>query len=266
MFEGDMRHVEVQFDARAWCDEGVDLLRFDHQLHEAEDITDTKLCVNLSVFGPTDLIYRSAPEVALRYQRLRPVHNKFSRGALFAEIRTRHRDLHPLHKPLVRADYEHALDVWQWLVRLSPDASLALQAAALFHDVERLQSEADTRVEQHAADYHAFKSEHARRGAALLREVLSGLSLPETCAERIASLVARHEQPGEDRELSLLNDADALSFFSLNSPGFLRYYGPAHTERKVRYTLDRMSPRARAWLARMRLEKGIHDLLTGQRM
>lgn len=63
------------------------------------------------------------------------------------------------------------------------------------------------RIEQHASDYRAFKNEHARRGAGMTR--------------------------------------DALSFFSLNSTGFLHYYGVEHTRRKIAYTLARL--RESAW-------------------
>lgn len=60
----------------------------------------------------------------------------------------RHRSLHPADKPLVRADYRHALDVWQWVLRLDPEAGGAVQIAALFHDVERIFTEAESRSEQ----------------------------------------------------------------------------------------------------------------------
>jgi hypothetical protein len=86
--------------------------------------------------------------------------------------------------------------------------------------------------------------------------------LGDPSAWRVAELVAWHERPGRDEELLLLNDADALSFFSLNSSGFLDYYGPAHTARKVLYTLDRMRPSARRRLrAGIRLRREIEALV-----
>ena len=46
------------------------------------------------------------------------------------------------------------------------------QLAVLLHDIERLASEPDARVEHLAADYQAFKDAHARAGAQLARAVL----------------------------------------------------------------------------------------------
>jgi hypothetical protein len=50
-----------------------------------------------------------------------------------------------------------------------------------------------------------------------------------------------------------LDDADALSFFSLNSEGYLRYFGAAQTRRTVAHAFDRLSEAARARLSEIRL-------------
>jgi hypothetical protein len=62
-----------------------------------------------------------------------------------------------------------------------------------------------------------------------------------------------HERASDAPALRALNDADALSFFSLNSPGYLAYFGAARTAAKVAYTLARMSGPARRELAALRL-------------
>jgi hypothetical protein len=131
--------------------------------------------------------------------------------------------------------------------------SLPVQLAALFHDIERLVSEPDVRVEHHAADYQSFKDAHAGEGARMASLVLQAASIDSVTRRSTAELVAGHERRGVGADRTLLNDADALSFFSLNSPGFLRYYGEAHTRKKVAYTLRRMSAAARARLAGIRL-------------
>ncbi len=94
------------------------------------------------------------------------VRNERSSDERFAEILRRHRQLHDLDKPLVKADFDHALDVWQWTLRLRPQSSLPLQVAALFHDIERLVSEADVRIEQHAPDYQTLQGRPCARGRA----------------------------------------------------------------------------------------------------
>jgi hypothetical protein len=206
------------------------------------------------------LLEQTAREILTRYQRLVPRTNRHSATATFRAVLSGHRAMHDLTKPLVKADYDHALDVWQWALRLSPMAGLAVQLAALFHDVERLISEADRRVEHTAADYQAFKNAHAEQGAKMAVEVLGACGVDRgTCAE-VAALIREHELPhqlaqGGDREL--LADADALSFFSLNSSGFADYYGQQHTRMKVRYSLGRMSSRAIRRLAGVRLREDI---------
>ena len=196
-----------------------------------------------------------AEQVALRTQRLAPVRTIADQW--FEHVLALHRELHDLDKPLVRADHDHAIDTWQWILRLDRGATAACQLAALLHDIERLVSEADARVEHHAADYQAFKDAHARAGAGLARGLLERAEVPGALVDRVAMLVEIHERRGDDREVMLVNDADALSFFSLNSPGYLAYFGPEQTRKKVAYTLARMSPAARACLPRLRIPRGV---------
>jgi hypothetical protein len=197
-----------------------------------------------------------AMEVLNRVQRLIARRNGASEGSLFDRVLERHRALHDLSKPLVRADYNHALDVWQWLLRLDPGASLALQLAALFHDVERLVSEADARVEHLAADYQQFKDAHAAAGAAMTRAILRECGVAEDVGEEVADLIAHHEHHPD-----LLADADALSFFSLNSPGYADYFGPEQTRRKVAYSWNRLRPESRSKLASVRLRADVKEML-----
>lgn len=204
---------------------------------------------------------RAALEVLTRAQVFLPAGPPERDGGPLDRVRKLHRRLHDLGKPLVAADYWHAHDTHRWVLRLRPTASVALQIAALFHDAERLLSEADVRVEQHAADYQAFKNAHARTGARLLCEWLGELGLDEALVHRAAALVADHERHAHDAEAQALADADALSFFSLNSPGFLDYYGPEHTARKVAYTLGRLSPGERWRLSWIKLRADVAEIV-----
>jgi hypothetical protein len=213
--------------------------------------------------GPFALVLRggceeTVREVLTRCQRWMNRRNEASRDALFDRVLRRHREAHDLAKPLVRADYNHALDTWQWVLRLAPDAGLAVQLAALFHDVERLVSEADARIEQHAVHYQTFKTGHAARGAELAEGLLAEAGVDAGTRRQVGRLIAAHESPAAPGDpdveaIDLLNDADALSFFSLNSVGYLDYYGPEQTRKKVTYTLRRLRPAAHRHLAGMRL-------------
>lgn len=202
-----------------------------------------------------------ALEVLNRCQRAIGRRNRHSHGQLFDRILRRHRQLHDLSKPLVRADYNHALDVWQWALRLDPNASISVQLAALFHDIERLASESDARVEHLAADYQTFKDEHARRGAEITNDVLEEAGVPAPVRARVAEIVAVHERQSADAEVALLNDADALSFFSLNSNGYADYFGPEQTRKKIAYTLNRMRASAREKLKHVRLRPDVRAMM-----
>ncbi|KYF55049.1 hypothetical protein BE08_36260 [Sorangium cellulosum] len=253
------RHASI--DARAWRASALDLWALDTHLHAL----DARGLFALRIEGlDAQIAARTAHEVLTRCQRFIRRRNLASATAVFARVLARHRELYDLDRPLVRADYDHAIDVWQWMLRLDPRASVAAQAAALFHDVERLVSESNVRIEHRAPDYQAFKDEHARRGAALARSALAGVGLAPEVVGRVGELVSAHERPGDDAELALLNDADALSFFSLNSAGFLDYYGPEHTRAKVAYTLRRLRPEARALLPRVRCRPEVEAMILGE--
>jgi hypothetical protein len=242
-----------------WQSADLDLLQLDALIYE-RTATSARACLRLSASGVEPAAFFE--QVLTRYQRLLPFAGWTEPSV--AQALRRHQALFDLQKPLVRADYDHALDTWRWTLRLDSGASPALQLAALFHDIERLRSEADQRVEHLARDYHAFKQSHARSGALLSAEVLEQCGLTTALVERVQHLIDHHESPGEDDELAALNDADALSFFSLNSWGFVRYFGLAHTRTKVAYTLSRMRPRARRYLGRFRYHPELGALLREQ--
>lgn len=188
-------------------------------------------------------------------------------GALPDEALTRLlarlRVLHPADKPLVEADYQHALDAWQWVLRLEPEAGAAVQIAALFHDVERVFTEAEVRSEQAVAEYDDYKARHAARSARIAERMLAEEGIDPALRERACALIAGHDQPGraDSSDAALLEDADALSFFSMNSSGYLAYYGEAQARRKAEWTFARLSRRGRQCLARLSLPSEVAALL-----
>jgi Domain of unknown function (DUF4202) len=254
---------EVLIEIARWQGGSFDMASLDAEVAAAGD--SGPFCLRIDGFDGcgAELGKAAVVEIMTRYQRLAPLRTAASAEAWFTRALAVHRAMHDLQKPLVRADFDHALDTWQWAVRLDPAASAAVQLAALFHDIERLVTEADRRVEHLAPDYQAFKDAHARAGAAAARVALRHAGVPAATARRAADLVEAHERPSGEPELALLNDADALSFFSLNSWGFLGYYGLAHTARKVDYTLRRMGPAARARLFPVRYHPEVEALVRG---
>lgn len=213
----------------------------------------------IMVRGDGNIVF-VACETLTRYQRFIDRRNARSRVPLFERVLMAHHLLHDQRKPLVKADRDHALDTWHWVLRLSADASFAVQLAALFHDIERLESESDARVEHRAANYQAFKDAHARRGGDRTYDVLRAAGVDTPTAVRVRDIVAHHERRGADPEVDLINDADALSFFSLSSSGYLDYFGPEQTRRKIAYTLGRLGTSARRKLALVRLRPDVRAL------
>jgi hypothetical protein len=265
----------VVLDAAEWNDLGRDFAPFDERVDRGVAGGPTTLVVLGMGAQPSDAL-RAAFQMLTRWQRLIDRRNESSRGPLFDAVLARFRSLHELYglqRPLVRADYNHALDTWQWLLRLCPDAGAALQMAALLHDVERLESEADGRVEHLAPDYTRFKEAHARRGSLMARRLLEGEGAPGELGDRVAELVAGHERPerederdrscdgARDRARAWLNDADGLSFFSQNSAGYMDYFGDRQTRCKIEWTLGRMRPAAVARIASVRLRADVRELV-----
>jgi hypothetical protein len=203
----------------------------------------------------------SALQIAIRFQRFDVTPNPASATPFFQQILAAHEAMYDRRRPLIAADHDHALDTWRWILRLEPHASLSLQLAALFHDIERLASEADARVESGARDYVAFKRAHAEEGGRIVARLLASLSTPQPLVERTQALVAKHELAldGEAVEpsVALLANADALSFLSLGAPGFARHFGPETTARKIAYTLRRLDDTGLAWLTRLKLPRTI---------
>jgi hypothetical protein len=243
-------------DGAAWRSDDFDFWAFDRRLDDLAAGDGT-----LGISAPRDAV-AIAREILTRAQRVAPRRAGASTTAWFRRVLELHREMHDLAKPLVRADYDHALDTWQWTLRLDPQAAADVQLGALCHDLERLESEADRRIEHGAADYQAFKDAHARGGARLAADLFSRARVPADIAARAIALIETHERPSANPASRALNDADALSFFALNSPGYLRYFGPAQTARKVTYSFARMSRVARRELPALRLPAPIREQLT----
>ena len=252
----------LRLDAEAWRAPGFDPQDWDARVFEAAERAALGTGLTLHLGGaPRQALATTALEVLTRYQGLIGRRNAASEGPLFDGLLAHLRSLHDPNDALEQADYRHALDTWQWVLRLSPGADLALQLAALFHDVERPLSATDTRLTHPAHDYLSFKDAHAARGAELALAVLTEAGVEPRVRERVRWLIRRHERPESDMALVLLNEADALSFFSLKASGFARLFTRAHTRREVAHTLARLRPTQRWRLARIRLAPHVRRLL-----
>jgi len=135
----------------------------------------------------------------------------------------------------------HADNTVEWLLRLEPDASEALQLAALAHDIDR----AMEKIKVRRADfdnYDVFKAAHARNSAEILRPILTACGVERNIVDEACRLVELHEvggDPGSD----LLKDADSISFFDVNLPLYFQREGWDETKRRSHWGFRRLTPR-----------------------
>lgn len=127
-------------------------------------------------------------------------------------------------------DVFHSLNTLEWVLKIAPDADMALQIAALGHDIEH--GLPDRSV--HPANYQTYdeyKQAHAINSAQILREILEECGAAPETVEDVTRLVANHETGGDPRQETLKN-ADVLSFFSVALPLFNDRRGPEITKKR----------------------------------
>jgi hypothetical protein len=195
-----------------------------------------------------------ATEVIARYQRLVARRNEASNAPIFDAVLDAHA---ALFDASLNHDQQHALDTWQWMLRLQPNVGLAPQVAALFHDVDRLQTDANERLEHRA--HRALDEVQEDRGRGRVLALLQSVGLGESNTALVRALISG-EAKGTP-EGALLDDADALSFLSLMSPRYADHFGLAQTRRKVTFTLGRLGELAREKVATFRLRPDVDRLL-----
>jgi hypothetical protein len=237
----------LRLEVEEWRSPGFDPSTWDPRVFSAADVE--RLALHL-VGAPGESLSAAALEILTRYQGLVARRNAASSGSRFDCLLERHRALHELGSSRARAHYQHSLDTWQWVLRLEPEADLAVQVAALFHD----------------GDDPAFEEAPPMRGAERTRALLSELEVDAATRERACALITRQERPEGEAALTLLDEADALSCFSLHSPGFLRCFNPAHARHPVASALMRPRPEHELRLERLYLAPRVRTLLEARRL
>jgi Domain of unknown function (DUF4202) len=244
----DVRSGDLIIDDFAWRG-AFDFRPFDEQIENGRPIG----AIAIRGFDASGV----AVEVLARYQRLVARRNRVSSTPLFQAALEAHAALFDVSLPLARVDLEHALDTWQWMLRLEPEIGLAPQLAALFHDIDRLESEPHEKIEHRA--HRMLDDPQAQRGGERVLAILRGLGVDERDALRTRDLINGRIQ--DEADAVTLDDADSLSFLSLMSPGYADYFGLAQTRRKVMFTLSRLKAAAREKVALFRLRPDIDRLI-----
>ncbi len=167
----------------------------------------------------------------------------------------------------------HALDVLSWVKRLNPDPTLALQLAALFHDIDRVvnpEMGGGFKGNRNTDEYLQHKKQHAGRSAAFVIPELARNGFdPETIA-RTEFLILHHDDSGEeverygDRELDALVAADTFGFFTSIAPKLFAAEGPDRLRDKIRFMIDKIPESARATLWETRLENQTFESLKNE--
>lgn len=150
-----------------------------------------------------------------------------------------------LDKSELAEESSHAKNTLWWVKKLKPDASMALEIAALAHDLER--GIAPRCREKDFETHEEYKKAHSERSALILEKILRYYSLDEDLIAETIELVRLHEVGGSE-EAEVLMDADSISFFDNNLDFYISYKGVAGAIKQVRYKFERCSPRAKKYI------------------
>ena len=153
-----------------------------------------------------------------------------------------------IKKSEIPEDFPHAENVKEWVLRLKSDADIALQIAALAHDIERAISHRKI-LRNNFKDYNSFKKAHSINSAKITLEILNKFPLSKEVKDRVRYLIENHELGLEnDQELSVLRDADGLSFFEVNLPLYFQRHNIDDTVFRMQWGYKRLSERAKIFL------------------
>jgi hypothetical protein len=200
--------------AQDWQSPDFHLASFDRQVEELAARAGNRPCA-VCLTGADDAVMAvAALQVAIRCQRLRQRRNAASRCDTFDRSLAAHRQM---YKPRQGGDavaYARALDTWQWLLRLDPEATLAVQVAALFQGAARPaafpEQPRTTAVAGRRDD--AAGPEAAAQGAWMVDDLLAEHEIDVTTRIGVHRLLAGQ---GPDCDIARLAAAEALSCLSL---------------------------------------------------
>ena len=225
----------LPLDAAEWNAPSFDPLAWDGRILDAAESTEW-LAIHLEGASREALVV-AALEILTRYQCLISRGNAASSTPAFRRLLARHRALHDVKHPGSRADFYRALDTWQWVLRLRPEADAPVQAAALLHAAEQ------------------------PRGADRVVRLLEEAGADDALCRRVRELVTRGAPPGNTRDVALLEAADALSFFTRDASAFSREMAPEPRRRHVARTLARLRPEHLPWLGQVCVAPGMRAQL-----
>ena len=93
-----------------------------------------------------------------------------------------------ISKSQVPEDSIHSKNTREWVLKLKPEADMALQIAALGHDIERSIEERKIKRENFT-DYDDFKKAHSHNSATILQEILLKYDVKQDFIDKVVDLV-----------------------------------------------------------------------------
>jgi hypothetical protein len=167
--------------------------------------------------------------------------NKFN--LVFEEIKTITKNARD------KTEYDHSQSVWQWVLKLKPDADTALQIAALGHDIDR-SFEDYRKMKAKFATYDEYKKEHALLSAKIMCDLLKKHNFDKTIINKVKNLIENHEVGGKG-DVEILKEADSIAFFN-NLP----YYRQTHTQKettdKIKFMYNRLNSKAKSMISEIK--------------
>lgn len=157
-----------------------------------------------------------------------------------------------ISKSEIPEDSKHSTNTRAWILRLKPEADMALQIAALGHDIERSIKELKIKRE-HYIDYNEFKRAHSRNSAKALHELLVKYDLDKRILDKVYNLVTHHEFGGNP-EANILREADSISYFDVNLPFYFQRNSKSETAFRIMWGYQRLSDEAKAVVRDFRYE------------
>lgn len=173
-------------------------------------------------------------------------------------IKLKEEILNTLDQSDLGRESSHAENTLHWVMKIKPDAHLALQIAALAHDIERGVS---PRFKSDDFKNHGdYKKAHSERGADILNKILNKHDIDKKIIKEATDLVRLHEVGGTDYA-DILMDADSISFFDNNLEFYYKYKGLEGTLKQIDYKLQRCSPRAQKYIGNLEIYKSFMQKL-----
>ena len=144
----------------------------------------------------------------------------------------------------VPEDPIHSKNTREWVLKLKPEADIALQIAALGHDIERSIEERKIKRENFTG-YDEFKKAHSQNSAIILQEILLKYDLNQDFIDKVVNLVLLHEFGGT-QEANILNWADSISFFDVNLPFYFQRNSEKETAFRMKWGYKKLSQFAKS--------------------